>query len=146
MRMSQAMRIGASKTPKADGRLMDDGGGTCALGAMAVGAGFHPIFANGHFYYLFPRLVELTSCPVEGCTKAGPLGEIIPHLNNKPDCTISIKGHDWPREQIADWLEKEFETPKEIQEARDGHPPAVPAAEVMEFIGVPLPEMALVEK
>jgi hypothetical protein len=103
MYASDAMRLGAMATPKADAVRFDERGGTCALGAIdyALGSrvGRIVVFAEA----TFPWLDSAMSCPY-GCADVYPdIGGVLAHLNNTPGAYNH--GHDLTREAIADYLE-----------------------------------------
>ena len=110
--VSQAMREGAAKTPYVSGHLWryDDNLNmqTCALGAIVVGAGYHP--GKMSFHTVFPELLLFATCPV--CSELhSNRGGIIAHLNNQPGEHGDEAAHGWAREDIAWWYEQTFEQP-----------------------------------
>ena len=59
------------------------------------GAGRHPVLS--HLSKACPALdTARTECPLDHCSFTATLGTMIPHINDN---------HQWPRNQIADWLE-----------------------------------------
>ncbi len=101
MLASEAMRIGARLTPKAE-TLFDANGGTCALGAiMIVLAGNWKSRKNVTIGLAFPWMAKMMPCPL--CRKVGIVYSILPHLNDS--LRACNGGHDLSREAIADYLE-----------------------------------------
>lgn len=115
MKLSEAMRIGASWTGQAFWRMKDAKGNTCAMGSVlaTLGHKFTEPYLSGslaaryrrHKKYIdllerkFPILSkEYPDCPVRKCPMVSHLNTrlVIQHLNDS---------HQWTREQIADWIE-----------------------------------------
>lgn len=115
MRLSEAIRLGATMKPQCFGAEKSDDGGSCARGAAADAFGVADWFS-------IPREVLRFACDTTvGCPNCdrdpSTLGSIIAyHLNDY---------HKWTREQIADWVElheplpvpEQPETPTELQES-----------------------------
>ncbi len=99
MLASEAMRIGAAATPKADATLYDDKGGSCALGAIMFGMLGRRSFISLRIH--FPWMFQPMSCPM--CQRINNIDAILAHLNNSPGAYNH--GHDISREAIADYLE-----------------------------------------
>jgi hypothetical protein len=87
------------------GKLIDDRGGSCAMGAACLAAGFISKESSLKYYsgvmVAWPWMDRTISCPSCGCefrTSLGATGvwSAVVHLNNN---------HRWLREQIADWVE-----------------------------------------
>lgn len=104
MKLSEAMRTGASLAPKGEGQLVDSKGATCAIGAAYHGAtGMLP---NIDWWTTdaYPAIEAATGVrfDTEGrhpkTRKVNELGDIIWDLNDT---------HGWTRERIAAWLEKQ---------------------------------------
>jgi hypothetical protein len=116
MKLSEAIRLGATLKPQAfDG--LDHHGGSCALRAAAEALGLPTdgIYINYNLLReLYPYLGKAGQpCPV-CATKIGLPSDVIGHLNDK---------HRWTRERIADFVETiEVATPAEpIVEAEVQH-------------------------
>ena len=86
LKLSTAIRIGASKRPQIRGRFFNSKG-SCALGAAWEGMGFGS--EDEHW------MIYATVCPKLGIPV--PLGEKISAMNDRGKT----------REQIADWLESQ---------------------------------------
>ena len=101
MRLSEAIRLGAMMKPQAFGVLIDDNGGTCALGAAydAVGIKFDASgIPNGYLDELdlwLHRIIELQAATCPECGLNTPAIGLIPHLND---------AHRWTRQRIADFV------------------------------------------
>lgn len=116
MKLSEAIRLGATVSPQHFGSYADGNGGTCALGSAALAIGIDPIRMDisddeSAIDDAFPALGRYSRCPAHGCLllnpNAGfPVGVLIPHLNDR---------HRWTREQIADWVQT-IEDAREIEE------------------------------
>jgi hypothetical protein len=97
MRVSDAMRLGASLRPQTFNQLFD-GHGTCALGAAldAIGClfGTTPLIRKHACWN--DVLLRPAACPCPGCDLTELyVRSVITHLNDQ---------HRWTREQIADWV------------------------------------------
>ena len=101
MRLSEAIRLGAMMKPQAFGVLIDDNGGTCALGAAydAFGIKFDASgIPNGYLDELdlwLHRIIELQAATCPECGLNTPAIGLIPHLND---------AHRWTRQRIADFV------------------------------------------
>lgn len=116
MKLSEAIRLGATIRPQTHGCFHTPGGRrSCALGAAkeAMGLVPHPlktakqcrqrdgslvIYPIGSMVFDWPvewraTFVTVAYCPVPGCTCLGTVKSIIAHLNDD---------HRWTRERIAD--------------------------------------------
>lgn len=152
-RLSTLMRKGAAMSPKADGFIFDEKtGGTCALGAVLLAMG-HCRKENLNWEWMsrvfdafgdHGIMLESRNALCPRCGISGKVGELIPHLNNSAAISRNNLGHGMPREWIADWIEKTFETPREIKEREDGIPPPVPASEIRGYVGLSSPISAQV--
>lgn len=101
MKLSEAMLKGCKMSKKAIG-LRHDGGRTCALGAVELGAGCKN--AEGKF----PVLMDEFHHPLLGDDIPGAsLNRIIADLNNGPESryTCAQPKRPWSRERIARWLQ-----------------------------------------
>lgn len=125
MRISDAIRRGAALGPQIFGKLRDGRGGSCAVGAMMLGN-------NGALLMGRPELDPAARCPACAIEKHGTLGSAIIHLNDF---------HKWTREAIADWIEATVEAPKPEAQSKAL---MIPAKDIMEYIGEPVAEKALV--
>jgi len=109
MKLSEAMRIGASWSKQSFGKLKNDDG-TCALGSAVEGCFgdkyknilFHERIPGLFFVYFNEILKYEINCPYDNCifkfdTFNKTLEVLIMHLNDT---------HKLTREQIADWIEK----------------------------------------
>lgn len=109
MKLSEAMRLGATLKPQAFGRItrfllhLDNAPlGTCALGSCLDAIGKLPLIGMVLPGELYPRewvdfLETTAACPVKGCQDDHEcVSIVIVHLNDE---------HEWTREQIADWVE-----------------------------------------
>ncbi len=105
LKLSEAMRLGAMLKPQGFWALRPKET-ACALDAVRLAVGREPLLAD-----LWPILDGPATCPVcgEDPHYALSLAQVIAtHLNDT---------HRWTREQIADWIEAEFErTPPAAQE------------------------------
>ena len=100
MRLSEAIRLGATMKPKESIFMISDRG-TCAYGAALDAIGFtrFEITVRGMSHIVETwqatlAAMEATPCPACNA-RAGGIG-IVPHLND---------AHNWSREQIADFVE-----------------------------------------
>lgn len=107
MKLSDAIRLGAMSTAKADGVFYRDGA-TCAQGAalLAIGKLVKEVLMqhwNHNYIAMAWPWAALSGarhrCPVASCLWSSFALGIIAHLNNSVD-----GGHGWTREQIADWV------------------------------------------
>lgn len=111
MRLSEAIRLGATLSEQGFGRRAHNGK-RCALGSALEACGytlvewseddpggyaFRSFPEHGALDDNFPQLREILAlhCPECGIT-ASSVGGVIPHLNDT---------HRWSREQIADFVE-----------------------------------------
>ncbi len=103
MLASEAMRIGAAATPKADAVLFDENGGACALGAIMVGmaGSWESRWKLRSVRLEFPWMKKVMPCP--RCHWVSDTQAILAHLNNSPGAYN--RGHDLSREAVADYLE-----------------------------------------
>lgn len=108
MRLSEAIRLGATMKPQAFDDFYDDSSheASCALGAAADAIGMTIGTDDGdeiewpdEWMRVF-RATNRGRCPA--CNKKLINLDPIPHLNDD---------HRWTREQIADWIELNFEIP-----------------------------------
>lgn len=129
MRLSEAIRLGSMLRPKASGWFFRDGascaqgaaleamGVTCADGDFEANVSMRPYMKR-----LWPSLVNVkANCPTCGeefsiiSKRFETSRNMLAHLNN-------ASGHDWTREQIADWVET-------IERAQEVHDPSCGATE-----------------
>ena len=125
MKLSDAIRRGATMHPQIQYALMNDDG-TCALGAALNGLGLEPLRnPKGHYYWpecmgknvmdnwyqQFPIFKTMTkNCPLCGLYCTWSYG-VVSHLNDT---------HELSREAIAMWVETEenhLENDKKLLEA-----------------------------
>lgn len=139
MRLSEAIRKGGNGARQIKGSYIDGNGGYCAIGAALKAVGFNITWTSIPVAYAsrnyFPILESvIATCPK--CSRAWhyAMENLIPHLNDDHSMTF---------EQIAAWIETNFEKPAEISERENGHPPMIANKEVMEFIGDPVEEPIL---
>ena len=92
MRLSEAIRLGATMKPQSFGVEQGDGG-SCARGAAADAIGVTDWFETP--WLKWATLECQTTCPV--CDKPGHLAGTIAYCLND--------SHRWTRERIADWVE-----------------------------------------
>ncbi len=96
MRLSEAIRLGATLRPQAFGNYFKDGG-SCALGAATEALGFR---SDEYAVQIYAALIDKFDdvyCP--GCPDCGQSFRnlrMISHFNDD---------HRWTRERIADWVE-----------------------------------------
>jgi len=105
MKLSEAIRLGAMATPKADGVFFDPRHeATCAQGAalLAIGQLDRKSCRNhARMRAAWPWIVTTRAmCP--SCGKQGTVGSLIPHLNN--EFGAASGGHGWNRHRIAGWV------------------------------------------
>ena len=112
MKLSMAIRVGATLRPQAFGPVFENGC-SCALGAALEGSNVWEYTTKD--FITLKVLIELfggsnidpikdISCPV--CFSEKPTYTVIGfHLNDL---------HKWTRETIADWVEANLETPDEV--------------------------------
>ena len=104
MRLSEAMRIGASWSPQII-TFWKTINGTCALGAAYEGT-FGTLNLQGASGMDMVKLFKTYPILIEKCTSPEPsycscIGDAIPILNDS---------YNWTREEIANWIEiKELE-------------------------------------
>ena len=115
MKLSEAMRLGATMKPQAFGLLRDKrNGGTCALGAVMDALGVLGEY-NAHVKVqdTWPGLKFESVGEVENPVTGDRYSrwQTIIDLNNR---------HRWTRERIADWIEQTFETPQ-LKEGGDAN-------------------------
>ena len=117
MKLSEAIRLGAMLKPQGTGAKSagKHARATCAIGAAldAVSAERNEVSAYTVLMDLWPVAMAVADCPVstatgERCGHSVPrdVGEVAWMLND---------WHEWPREQIADWVET-----IEAQQAQQG--------------------------
>ena len=96
MKLSEAIRLGAMMKPQGFCELLNDKGGTCAIGA--AGDAFGKIsYTAIEKMYPFIIAERQPDCPMCGvCGSRIDIEGIIFHLND---------AHRWTREDIADWVE-----------------------------------------
>lgn len=118
MKLSEAIRIGASMSPQIKGSVKRSDG-TCGLGAAYEGT-FGEIKAYKSFHEIIQGLDKIYP-------KIDSVEFLVPHpiqlkINTISAIIVSLNdSYDWSREQIADWVEKienengftGTETPKE---------------------------------
>lgn len=102
MKLSEAIRLGATISKQICGQLMDSEGNTCAIGSALVACGAKEMMAR-RAYVLFPLLAQRVPIPnvitgryADVRNLNADVYSIITHLND-------VFG--WTREQIADWVE-----------------------------------------
>jgi len=101
MKISYAIRKGMKNRPQCTGKLIKSDGSCCALGALALGAGFKPseLRPNIGVYILlgqkFPVLNNYVHNPTNGIKSK--LMNVIYTLNDNAK---------WSRRKISDWLQK----------------------------------------
>jgi len=118
MKLSDAMREGAKSGPQLFGYLGDGGGGSCAMGSVAIAMGVPDVSAYRFYRELqkgYPFLKTETECPACGdvvehaIDGVGDGIAVIVHLNNH---------HRWSREAIAEWIDATFERGVPMEEIR----------------------------
>jgi hypothetical protein len=87
MKLSEAISLGAMLSPQAFGYFVDAGGGRCALGAAKAAIG------QSTDYSEWKWASRVVNCPA--CGGMLPAIYAISHLNDL---------HQWPRQQIAEWV------------------------------------------
>jgi len=93
MRLSEAIRLGATMRPQAFRTLLTDDG-ACALGAALLAVGARPEEAVRSALDRWPWASTVNAdCP--RCTRSRTVFRVITHLNDR---------HRWTREQIATWV------------------------------------------
>jgi hypothetical protein len=104
MKLSEAIRLGAMNSPQGFEFMLSPDGSRCALGAAADAGGFplhvHQFYAPPRMRDYWPILLDMDTlipCPSCGVSRFG-WAEVIIHLND---------GHQWTREQTADWVESQ---------------------------------------
>lgn len=124
MKLSEAIRLGAMNKPRGfGGASMATRSATwCALGA-ALGAIGRRVTCDldgyGAVMHVWPFVSAESSCPA--CAKPTSVVEIVWHLNDI---------HDWPREQIADWVET-------VERRADAESPAMEPAKATTAASAP---------
>lgn len=119
MKASEAMRLGAMVSGQAFGVLEDEGGNTCAMGAVRAAVGlptrhleyWHLVASQVELYQRFPILGTPAPALCPACSVPivadRNLGDLLVHLNNDDR---------WTRERIAD-LVQEYESRQEQRAA-----------------------------
>lgn len=106
MRLSEAIRLGATMKPQCFGELFSKDGGSCAMGAAQDAAG------GGILYAMYDFIVKLSDERCPECGKGRTTGRgckhLIAHLNDV---------HHWTRERIADFVELHEPLP-EVEELK----------------------------
>ena len=93
LRLSEAIRLGATIRPQAFRTLVTDDG-ACALGAALLAVGARPEEAVRSALNRWPWASTVSAdCP--GCGRSRTVFRVITHLNDR---------HRWTREQIATWV------------------------------------------
>lgn len=93
LRLSEAIRLGATMRPQAFRTLVTDDG-ACALGAALLAVGARPEEAVRSALNRWPWASTVNAdCP--GCGRSRTVFRVITHLNDR---------HRWTREQIAKWV------------------------------------------
>jgi|SRR5215471_7449571 len=105
MKLSEAIRLGAMATPKADGVFFDRRTeATCAQGAALLAIGKldrKPRHNHANMTAAWPWIVTTrVSCP--SCGKRGSVRSLIIHLND--EFGTAAGGHGWNRNRIAGWV------------------------------------------
>lgn len=109
---SEAIREGAKLRPQATQLFNELPSGV--VGSCAYGAGYEALTGEIDLYrseqiyeyvataYPYMEMVQPSDCPLHDCDEAPMegLSEVVLHLNDD---------HEWTREAIADWLEREEE-------------------------------------
>ena len=100
MKISDAIRLGSMLGPQCFG-VLEEFGGTCALGAAYKAAGLQMELDSLHNFVLieqtFPLLYRAWHIACPDCQRIQQdLGNAIAHLNDR---------HAWTRERIADWVQ-----------------------------------------
>ena len=111
MRLCDAIRKGCEVTRAIKGHYLDDGCGACAVGSIAValglariGQGYIGSSASKTISDMFPFIKKCPVCHSNefGYSKHyGLASNVISHI---------YESHNWTREAIADWIEREFES------------------------------------
>ena len=98
MKISDAIRLGSMLGPQCFG-VLEEFGGTCALGAAYRAAGIQfsgeNVFNPDQVYGTFPLLNAVSPACPECEQGQATVGICIAHLNDR---------HVWTRERIADWV------------------------------------------
>lgn len=106
MRLSEAMRLGASMKPQCFGSLYITNSQGWVVATCAIGAVYN---AFSKSFCEFPHEIQVflhrapCPCPVPDCNSRADgrdLEEVIMHLNDD---------HKWSRESIADFIEEAYE-------------------------------------
>lgn len=113
MRLSEAIRLGATMRPQSVGHFLDDDGASCAQGAALDAVGrlsesatecryaMSELWPWSYYSQHIVGTLKGVTCPDGGghmCRYYADdsINGIIAHLNNE---------HRWTRERIADWVE-----------------------------------------
>lgn len=97
MLLSEAMRLGAMLRGQTFG-LMFSESGSCALGAATEATGTRYDEDGGDMcdaWDRWPWLLSVVAIGCPACELTSQASVVIAHLNDS---------HEWPREQIADWV------------------------------------------
>ena len=124
LKLSEAMRLGATLAPQGFYKLKNSLGATCAIGAAFEAVGFVPtrIDSYGPWIYLGNQgKAGDFRCPACRGDCGYPVA-VITHLNDE---------HRWTREQIADFVEANYE-----QAASPTPVPEAQPVEVLELVHV----------
>lgn len=92
MKLSEAIKLGAMTGPQVFGNYIEEGGGTCALGAALRAVGEPECLEEEQF----PILDQLADCPECGPIIGSRVWDVVAHLNDD---------HRLTREAIADWVQ-----------------------------------------
>ena len=98
--MATYIELGSQGKQQITGRYSDDNNGCCALGAMAIGAGFEPSDQNALFRifdYIIPKAIYPSKIKTPWLPESGEVrvDDVIFQLNDYAG---------WRFSQIVDWL------------------------------------------
>jgi len=103
MRLSEAMRIGASWSKQCFGPVKHTDGRTCAMGSVLEtlrgeipASNFITVGQAEDLRSAFPIHDAFISCPKMFCSHTMSMLRLVVHVNDK---------HHWTRGEIADWIE-----------------------------------------
>src|SRR5689334_13396474 len=106
MKLSEAVRLGAMATPKADGVFYDwRTGATCAQGAALLAIGQLQRVGNKANHEQMVAAwpwIKTTRANCPSCGKLERVRWLIHHLNN--EFGQQTGGHGWRRHRIAGWI------------------------------------------